>query len=124
MQKTEFIVVIDTVQSYLAKWGERLNFGNTVAEIVRKSMREKKVEWCDWEREKMNFSNGITEIHSTAQALPVKCSSGSALMRFTNYDNQIIEIVGNWGERKYELWQPSCENGKGKKSGCQNLGRN
>ena len=103
MQKTEFIVVIDTVQSYLAKWGERLNFGNTVAEIVRKSMREKKVEWCDWKREKMNFGNGITEIHSTAQALPVKCSSGSALMRFTNYDNQIIEIVGNWGERKYEL---------------------
>ena len=43
----------------------------------------------------MNFGNGITEIHSIAQALPVKCSSGSALMRFTNYDNQIIEIVGN-----------------------------
>ena len=43
----EFIVVIGTVQSYLAKWGEKLNFGNTVVEIVRKSMREKKVEWCD-----------------------------------------------------------------------------
>ena len=92
MQKTEFIVVIDTVQSYLAKWGERLNFGNTVAEIVRKSMREKKVKWCDWEREKMNFGNGITEIHSTTQALPVKCSSGSAL-------NEI-----------YQLWQPNYRN--------------
>jgi len=44
LQKKKFIVVIDTVQSYLAKQGERLNFGNTVAEIVRNSMREKKVE--------------------------------------------------------------------------------
>ena len=54
-------------------------------------MREKKVEWCDWEGEKMNFGNGITEIHSTAQALPLKCSSGSARMI-------------------YELWQPSYQN--------------
>ena len=36
MQKTKFIVVISIVQSYSAKWGERLNFGNGVAEIVRK----------------------------------------------------------------------------------------
>ena len=33
----EFIVVIGTVQSYLAKRGERLNFGNDVAKIARKS---------------------------------------------------------------------------------------
>ena len=70
---------------------ERLNFGNTIAEIVRKSMREKKVEWCNREGEKMNFSNDITEIHSTAQALPVKCPSGSAWMI-------------------YQLWNPSCWN--------------
>ena len=56
----------------------------------------------------MNFDNGITKIHSVAQALPMKCSSGSARMRFTNCGNQVVEIVGNWGERKYELWQPSC----------------
>ena len=43
----------------------------------------------------MNFGNVIIKIHSTAQAQPVKCSGGSAQMRFTNYDNQIIEIVGN-----------------------------
>ena len=55
MQKTEFIVVIGTVQSYLAKWGERLDFGNIVAEMVRKSMREKKDEWCDGEGEKNEF---------------------------------------------------------------------
>ena len=36
MQKTEFIVVIGTVQSYLAKWGEKLNFDNSVAEIAKK----------------------------------------------------------------------------------------
>ena len=87
----EFIVVIDTIQSYLAKWGERLNFNNTVAKIVRKSMRKKKVEWCNWEGEKINFGNDITEIHSTTQALPVKYPSGSAWMI-------------------YQLWQPSCRN--------------
>ena len=90
-KRTEFIVVIGTIQSYLVKWGERLNFGNTVAETVRKSMREEKVEWCDWEGEKMNFRNDITEIHSTAQALPLKCPSGS-------------------GRMIYQLWQPSCRN--------------
>ena len=91
MQKTEFIVIIGIVQSYLAKWWERLNFSNIDGENIRKSIREKKVEWCDWEEEKMNFGNDITKIHSTAQALPVKCPSGSARMI-------------------YQLWQPSCRN--------------
>ena len=36
-KKTEFIVIIGTVQSYLVKWGERLNFGNGFVEIARKS---------------------------------------------------------------------------------------
>ena len=48
MQKTEFIVGIGTVQSCLAIWGERLNFGNGVAEIARKSTM------CQ-EREKIEF---------------------------------------------------------------------
>ena len=39
----------------------------------------------------MNFGNGITEIHSIAQALPVKYSSGSDRMRFTNCGNQVTE---------------------------------
>ena len=34
---------------------------------------------------------------------------------FTNCDNQVAEIVGNWEERKYELWQPSCRKWKEKK---------
>ena len=124
MQKTEFIVIIGIVQSYLAKWWERLNFSNIDGENIRKSIREKKVEWCDWEEEKMNFGNDITKIHSTAQALPVKCPSGSARMI-------------------YQLWNPSCWNcrelrrekiwivatklpkmGGKKKSDCQNLGSN
>ena len=70
MEEEKKVVTMDaligTVQSYLTKWGERLNFDNTVAEIVRKSMKEKKTEWCDWVGEKMNFGNAIIEIHSTA----------------------------------------------------------
>ena len=31
-----------TVKSYLRKWEKRVNFGNTVAEILTKSMREKR----------------------------------------------------------------------------------
>ena len=84
-------------------------------EILRKSTREKKVEWCDWEGEKMNFGNDIIEIHSTVQPLPVKCSSGSARIRFSNCGNQVGKIVRNWEERKYELWQPSCQKWKKKK---------
>ena len=34
---------------------------------------------------------------------------------FTNCGNQVAEIVGNWEERKYELWQPSCRKWKEKK---------
>ena len=122
-KKIEFIVVIGTVQSYLANWGEGLNFSNIIAEIVRKSMREKKVKWCDWEGEKMNFGNDITGIHSTAQARPMKCPMGVPKW-FTNCSNQVAKIVGNWRERKYELWQLSCRKWEGKKSGCRNLERN
>ena len=47
-KKTEFIAVIGIVQSYLKKWGERLNFDNGVFEIARKSTM------CQ-EREKIEF---------------------------------------------------------------------
>ena len=120
----EFIIVVATVQSYLVKWGERLNFGDTIAEIVRKSMREKKVEWCDWEREKkwilvMILPKFIPLTNLCPWSAPVGVAEW-----FTNCGNQVTEIVGNWGERKYELWQLSCRKREGKKSGCQNLGRN
>jgi len=35
---------------------------------------------------------------------------GGVPKRETNCGNQVVEIVGNGGERKYELWQPSCRN--------------
>ena len=47
MQKIEFIGDIDTVQNYLEKWGKRVNFGNSVAKIARKSTRDSKDKWCD-----------------------------------------------------------------------------
>ena len=47
LQKTEFIGNIGTVQSYLEKWGKRVNFNNDVAEIARKGMRKSKDKWCD-----------------------------------------------------------------------------
>ena len=50
----------------------------------------------------MNFGNGITEIYSTTQALPMKCSSGSAQMRFTNCGNQVAE--NGRKKREKELW--------------------
>ena len=55
----------------------------------------------------MNFSNDITEIHLTAQALPVKYPSESAWMiyQFMNCDNQVAE---NGKEKKKivvaEIW--------------------
>ena len=52
MQKIEFICDMGIVQSYLGNWGKRVNFGNGVAEILTKSMREKS----------LNFGNLITEI--------------------------------------------------------------
>ena len=36
-------------------------------------MRDKKVEWYDWEEEKMNFDNDITEIHSIAPEVLQEC---------------------------------------------------
>ena len=94
MQKTEFIVVIGTIQSYLAKWGERLNFGNSVAEIARKVWERRKMSDVMGREKKMNFSNEITEIlvlpNSCPWSAPVH-ARGSAWM-------------------VYQLWQPSCRN--------------
>ena len=46
-----------------------------------------------------------------AAQVSVKCPSAStrwSAQRETNFDNQVAEIVGKGGERKYALWQPSC----------------
>ena len=54
-----------------------MNFSNTIAEIARKSMRERerereKISDVMEEGEKLNFSNKITEILA-APSSPVKC---------------------------------------------------
>ena len=68
----------------------------------------------------MNFDNSITEIHSIAQALPMKCSSGSARMRFTNCGNQVAE--NGRKKREKELWlQKSGEELKKKKCYVHNI---
>ena len=83
-----------------------MNFGNTVAEIVRKSMRERDVMGRE---KKLNFGNEITEILTTQNCYPRECEVSEVLvLRETNCGNQVAEILGKGGERKYELWQPSC----------------
>ena len=68
---SKFICVIGIVPTYLGEWGERVNFGNTVAKIQQKYEREReKVE----ERECMNFSNVITEIPAARSACPSVCA--------------------------------------------------
>ena len=58
LQNQKLICVIGTVHSYLGFWGERLNFGITVAEIQPKVWEGRRKRW----REKMlNFGNGDTE---------------------------------------------------------------
>ena len=56
---SKFICVIGTVPTYLGLWEERVNFGNTVAEIQQKYEREREKVG---ERECMNFGNVITKI--------------------------------------------------------------
>ena len=97
-KKTVLIGVIGIVQSYLAKWGEILNFGNTVTKIVRKSMREKKDEWCDERERKLNFGNEIIEI----LVLPSSCAWSEVPK---------MHARGSTWKGK-QLWQPSCRNCK------------
>ena len=65
---SKFICVISTVPTYLKKWGEKINFNNTIAEIQQKYDREREKVG---EREFMNFNNVITEIPAARSA----CSS-------------------------------------------------
>ena len=63
------------------------------------------------EGEKLNFSNEITEILTTQNCYPSECEMPEVLvLRETNCGNQVAEILGKGGKRKYELWQPSCRN--------------
>ena len=67
---SKFICVIGIVPTYLGKWGEKVNFGNTVAEIQQKYEREREKVG---ERECMNFGNLIIEIPVARLAYPSAC---------------------------------------------------
>ena len=68
------------------------------------------------EGEKLNFGNEITEILTTQNCYPSECEVPEVLvLRETNCGNQVAEILGKGGERKYELWQPSCRKWEEKK---------
>ena len=59
LQNLNLICFIGTVESYLGFWGERLNFGITIAEIQPKVWDRRRKRW----REKMlNFGNVDTKI--------------------------------------------------------------
>ena len=59
LQNLNLICVIGTVETYLGFWGERLNFGITIAKIQPKVWERIRKRW----REKMlNFGNVNTEI--------------------------------------------------------------
>ena len=107
--------------------GERLNFSNIVAEIVRKVWERRKMSDVMGREKKMNFDNEIIEIH----VLPSSCPWSAPPV----HARGSARIV-------YQLWQSSCRNcrelrekiwivatklpkmGGKKKSncGCQNLG--
>ena len=120
----KFICVIGIVLTYLGKWGGKVNFGNTVAEIQQKYEREReKVE----ERECMNFGNVITEIPATRSACPsvcAMCSKWDVLKK----KNQLWQYhCQNRGRKKnlWKLWQYHYRNrGRKKNSDCRNLGSN
>ena len=121
---SKFICVISTVPTYLGEWGERVNFGNTVAEIQQKYEREREKVG---ERECMNFGNVITKIPAAWSACPSVCA-----------------VCSKWDvlKKKNQLWQYHCRNrgrkkhfvaivamhcrnwGRKKNNGYQNLGRN
>ena len=86
------IYVIGTVQSYLGFWGERLNFGITVAEIQPKVWERRRKRW----REKMlNFGNVDTKFplpSSAARAWSARSEKEKKKKWQTNCGNAIAKI--------------------------------
>ena len=93
-----------------------------------KKKYEREERWVMWLGGKKKWISVIRLLKflsclSSALEVP-QCMLGGVLEWFTNCGNQVAKIVGNWGERKYELWQPSCWKWEEKKKncGCWNLG--
>ena len=56
--------------------------------------------WEEWEKN-LNFDNEITKILATQNSCPGEVLEGGVVEREkTNCGNQVVEIVGEWGERK------------------------
>ena len=92
LQNRKLICVIGAVQSYLGFWGERLNFGITIAEIQPKVWERRRKRW----REKMlNFGNEDTEFPApnSATRVCVECPKWKEKKNWqTNCGNAIAEI--------------------------------
>ena len=105
LQNRKLICIIGTVQSYLGFWGERLNFGITVAEIQPKVWERRRKRW----REKMlNFGNGDTEF-------PLPNSAACARSAWSEKEKIFKRKLTS------ELWQCHCRN-KGIKFFFSNCG--
>ena len=99
---SKFICVIGIVPTYLGKWREKVNFGNTVAEIQQKYEREREKVG---ERECMNFDNVITEIPAarlTCLSMCAVCSKWDVLKK-----NQLWQYhFRNRGRKKKFMAMP------------------
>ena len=104
MQNLNLICVIETVETYLGFWGERLNFGIVIAEIQPKVWERRRKRW----REKiLNFDNVDTEIPLSNFAAGCERCAWSAQ-----------------SEKKKKIWQTNCGNAIAKigKKNCNNCG--
>lgn len=70
-----------------------------------------KTEFQQWDYRNSCYPKLLPKWVWSAWSASVRWSA----QRETNYDNQVVEIVGKGGERKYELWQPSCRKWEEKK---------
>ena len=90
---------------------KKANFGNTIAEILTKSMREERETkwWLEWEKI-LNFINEVTEIPAAQMkclkersARKEKSNCGNQVVengrKKKNYGNQVAKIVGE--EREF-----------------------
>ena len=106
LQNRKLICIIGTVQSYLGFWGERLNFGITVAEIQPKVWERRRKRW----REKMlNFGNGDTEFPLPNSAA---CARSAWSVKEKIFKRKLTS----------ELWQCHCRNKGVKKKILGNCG--
>ena len=87
LQNRKLICVISTIQSYFGFWGERLNFGITVAEIQPKVWERRRKRW----REKiLNFGNSDTEFPLPSSA--TRAWSARSEKEKKKFDKRIVAM--------------------------------